>query len=129
MPTRGPTCTRGCADTAGTPCAGAQTDKRTVPANVSAQDGWSMVLDDPPTRSALQTSQPFPSTHNTRDPRSTNVDGAVGLSCGPTVPAGQEANGIVSVPGTAWYAIFRLDSLLEPWFAKIWRPGEIALVH
>jgi hypothetical protein len=33
------------------------------------------------------------------------------------------------MPGKGWFTILRLFSPLEPFFAKTWRPSEIALVR
>ena len=95
------------------------------PANAPAKDFWSVVVYDPQTRSQLQTAQPFPSKNNKRDALVANADGSVDLYFGPTAPAGKEANWIQTVPGKAWYTLFRLYGPLEPWFDKSWQLGEI----
>jgi hypothetical protein len=108
---------------------GAKNYRLHIPANVPAKDFWSVVLYDPQTRSELQTSQPFPSKNNKRNPLVANADGSVDLYFGPKPPEGKEANWIQSVPGKGWYTILRLYGPLEPWFDKTWRPGEIELVR
>jgi hypothetical protein len=115
-------------DKAGNPYDGARNYQLHVPANVPAQDFWSMVVYDPQTRSELQTSQPFPSRNNKRDKLSVNSDGSTDIYFGPQAPAGKEANWIATVPAKGWFGIFRLYGPLEPWFDKTWRPGEIELV-
>jgi hypothetical protein len=99
-----------------------------IPPNVPAKDFWSVVVYDPQTRSELQTSQPFPSKNNKRNPLVANADGSVDIYFGPKPPADKEPNWIQSVPGKGWYTILRLYGPLEPWFDKTWRPGEIELV-
>ena len=87
-----------------------------------------MVLYDPPMRSALQTSQPFPSRNNKRDKLITNADGSIDLYFGPEAPAGKEANWVQTVPGKGWFTIFRLYDPLDAWFDKTWKPGEMEQV-
>ena len=115
-------------DNDGNPYDGARNYQLHVPANVPAQDFWSVVLYDPQTRSELQTSQPFPSRNNKRDNLMVNADGSVDLFFGPTAPAGRESNWIATVSGKGWFAVFRLYGPLESWFDKTWRPGEFELV-
>ena len=99
-----------------------------IPANVPAQDFWSVVVYDPQTRSQLQTGQPFPSRNNKKDEFIVNDDGSVTLYFGPQAPAGKTENWIQTVPGKGWFTILRLYGPLEPWFDKSWRPGEIELI-
>lgn len=107
---------------------GAKTYKLNVPANVPAKDFWSVVVYDPQTRSQLQTGQTFPSKNNKRDALLVNADGSVDLYFSPTAPPGKEANWIQTVPGKAWYTLFRLYGPLEPWFDRSWRLGEFEQV-
>jgi len=107
---------------------GAKTYRLRIPANVPAKDFWSVVVYDPQTRSELQTSQPFPSKNNKRNPLVANADGSVDLYFAPKAPAGKEANWIQTVPKKGWYTILRLYGPLAPWFDKTWRPGEVELV-
>jgi len=99
-----------------------------IPANVPAKDFWSVVIYDPQTRSELQTTQPFPSKNNKRNPLVSNPDGSTYIYFGPKPPEGKEANWIQTIPGKGWYTLLRLYGPLEPWFDKSWRPGEIELV-
>jgi hypothetical protein len=108
---------------------GSKTYKLNIPANVPAKDFWSVVIYDPQTRSELQTSQPFPSKNNKRDPIVVNADGSVDLYFGPAAPAGKDKNWTQTVPGKGWFAILRLYGPLETWFDKTWRPGEFELVR
>ena len=113
------------ADTSGAPFDGAKTYRMNVPKDAPAKDFWLVVLDDPQTRSELQTPQPYPSKNNTRDKLIANADGSVDLYFGPTAPACKEANWIQTVPDKGWFTLFRLYGPLDPWFDKTWRPGEI----
>jgi len=98
--------------------------KVTIPANVPAKDFWSMVVYDPQTRSELRTSQPYPSKNNKRDKLIYNKDGSVTLYYGPKAPKGKEANWTQTVPGKAWFVLFRLYGPLQPWFDKTWQLND-----
>jgi hypothetical protein len=125
IPGRGSQYAMSALDSLGNPFDGAKTYRVNIPANVPAQDFWSVILYDTQTRSELQTSQPFPSKNNKRDNLIVNADGSVDLYFGPKAPAGKEANWTQTVPSKGWFAILRLYGPLEPWFDKSWRPGEI----
>ena len=56
-------------------------------------------------------------------------DGSCTVYFGPNAPGGKESNWIQTVPGKGWFTILRLYGLLEPWFNKTWRPGEIELTE
>ena len=104
---------------------GARSYQLVIPPNVPAKDFWSVVLYDPQTRSELQTSQPYPSKNNTRNPLTSNADGSITLTFGPTEAAERPENWTQTVPGKRWFTILRLYGPLEPWFDKSWVPGEI----
>lgn len=108
---------------------GAKTYRLNIPANVPAEDFWSVVVYDPQTRSELQTGQPFPSKNSKKGELVANADGSVDLFFGPSAPAGKESNWIQTVPGKGWFALLRLYGPLEAWFDKTWRPGEIERVE
>ena len=116
-------------DPDGNPFDGGKTYKLTIPANVPAKDFWSLVVYDTQTRSELQTSNPFPSLNNQRNPIKSNTDGSVDVYFGPKAPQGKENNWIETVPGKSWFVILRLYGPLEPWFDKTWRPGEIERIE
>lgn len=125
IPGRGAQYALSMADTSGKEFDGAKSYRVNIPANVPAQDFWSMVVYDPQTRSELQTPQPYPSKNNKRDNLIVNADGSVDLYFGPKAPAGKEANWTQTVPSKGWFAILRLYGPLDPWFEKTRRPGEI----
>ena len=99
--------------------------KLNIPADVPAEDFWSIVAYDPQTRSELQTSQPFPSRNNKKDDLVANADGSVDIYFGLAAPDGFEENWIETTPGKGWFIALRLYGPLEPWFDQTWRPGEI----
>jgi len=111
---------------------GAKSYKVTLPANVPAQDFWSMVIYDPQTRSELQVpgGSAYPSKNNKRDKLIYNEDGSVTLYFGPEVPRGAPAaNWTETTPNKAWFAILRLYGPLQPWFDKAWQPSDFELVE
>lgn len=108
---------------------GNKTYKLTLPPNIPAQDFWSIVLYDPQTRSMLQTDAQYPSLNNLIGTPETNPNGSVDVYFGPEAPAGKENNWIQTVPGKAFWLIFRLYGPLEPWFDQTWRPGKIRIVN
>ncbi len=99
-----------------------------IPANVPAQDFWSMVIYDPQTRSELQTGQPFPSKNNKKSVLDYNEDGSVDLYFGANAPAGKENNWIQTVAGKGWFGVLRFYGPLEPFFDKTWKPGDFELI-
>jgi len=107
---------------------GANNYKLHVEANVPAKDFWSIVVYDPQTRSELQTDNPYPNKNNKRDKLIYNEDGSVDLYFGPTAPEGKEINWIQTVPGKAWFVLFRLYGPLQPWFDKTWQLNDFELV-
>jgi hypothetical protein len=116
-------CTR---DRDGQPLEGSAHYTLTLPPEAPAADFWSVVAYDPQTRSELQTSQPFPSKNNARDPLVYEPDGSVVVFFGPTQPEqGPAENWIQTVEGKGWYPALRLYGPLQPWFDQTWRPGDI----
>jgi len=99
-----------------------------IDADVPAKDFWSIVVYDPQTRSMLQTDQDFPNKNSQKDPLVYNEDDSCDLYFGPTAPAGKEANWIQTVPGKAWFVLFRTYGPLEPWFKKTWQLNDFELV-
>jgi hypothetical protein len=58
-----------------------------------------------------------------------NADTSMDIFFGPEPPAGKESNWLQAIPGKGWYIGLRLYGLLEPWFDKTWKPGEIELTQ
>jgi len=107
---------------------GAKTYKLHLPPNVPAKTFWSIVVYDTQTRSELQTDARFPSLGSQSPEIKKNPDGSYDVYFGPNAPAGKAGNWVQTVPGKAWWVIFRLYGPLQPWFDKTWRPDEIELV-
>jgi len=47
----------------------------------------------------------------------------------PASPEGKEANWIQTVPGKAWFVLFRTYGPLETWFDKSWKLNDIEVVE
>ncbi|WP_310632278.1 DUF1254 domain-containing protein [Paraburkholderia sp.] len=112
-------------DASGKPFDGAKPYVLHVPANVPVKDFWSVVVYDTQTRSMLQTDQPFPSLSSEKALQK-NADGSVDVYFGPSAPAGHESNWVQTIPGKAWFTIFRLYGPLQPWFDRSWKLPDIA---
>ncbi|WP_353190881.1 DUF1254 domain-containing protein [Pandoraea pnomenusa] len=111
-------------DRAGQPFDGARQYVLRVPPNVPAKDFWSVVVYDTQTRSMLQTDQQFPSLSSEKD-LLRNADGSVDVYFGPTAPPGKEKNWVQTIPGKAWFTIFRLYGPLPAWFDRSWKLEDI----
>ncbi len=98
-----------------------------INAHVPAKDFWSIVVYDPQTRSMLQTDQKYPNKNSQKDKLIYNKDGSVDLYFGPKPPKGKEANWIQTVPGKAWFVLFRTYGPLKPWFNKTWQLNDFEL--
>jgi len=129
MPGIGSQYAAACRDADGNYLDGGKTYQLTLPANIPAKDFWSIVLYDSQTRSMLQTDQQFPSLNSQRGSVEQNTDGSFDIYFGPETPAGQESNWIQTIPGKAFWLLFRLYGPLEPWFDKTWRPGKIEIIQ
>jgi hypothetical protein len=103
--------------------------KLNIPANVPAKDFWSVVVYDPQTRSMLQTDQDFPNKNSQKDKLVYNDDGSVDLYFGPDAPESNKENWIQTVPGKAWFVLFRTYGPLEPWFKKTWQLNDFEEVE
>ncbi|MGB6366719.1 MAG: DUF1214 domain-containing protein, partial [Thermoanaerobaculia bacterium] len=83
---------------------------------------------DNQTRGMLQTDQRLPGIDNNKEGLEQNADGSYDIYFGPKAPEGQENNWIQTVPGKGWNTILRLYGPLDPWFDRIWMPGDPVLV-
>jgi len=99
-----------------------------LPPNIPVNNFWSLLVYDPQTRSMLQTDQQFPSISSLKKGIVINPDTSVDVYFGPEPPPGKEANWIMTVPGKGWWICLRLYGVLESWFDKTWRPGEIEMM-
>jgi hypothetical protein len=129
MPGIGSQYAAACRDAEGAYLDGSKTYKLTLPANIPAKDFWSIVLYDSQTRSMLQTDQQFPSLNSQRGSVEQNTGGSFDIYFGPEPSEGKDNNWIQTIPGKAFWLLFRLYGPREPWFEKTWRPGKIEMVQ
>lgn len=114
------------------PFDGAKTYKVTLPKGIPEANFWSFTLYDNMSRSMLDTPQRFPRAGSQSFPSpaaEAEADGSTTIYFSPTQPAGiKRGNWIQTDPKKGWFALLRLYSPLEPFFAKTWRPSEVELV-
>ena len=106
-------------DAGGAPFDGGKSYRLRVPPDVPVNNFWAVLLYDTQTRSMLQTDQEWPSVTSQEPDLTTNADGSVDVYLGPEPPT-DGGNWVQTLPGKAWFAIFRLYGPLEPWFDKTW---------
>jgi hypothetical protein len=99
-----------------------------VPPNPPAKQFWSVTLYDVDTRSLTQNKEQR-SDRSSRHDLVKNADGSVDLYFATTPPNGFEKNWIPTVPGKAWFGVFRFYGPLEPYFDKSWRLPDIEKVN
>ncbi|MFM0698232.1 DUF1254 domain-containing protein [Paraburkholderia sediminicola] len=86
-----------------------------VPANPPAKLFWSLTVYDTDQRVLIDNGKGI-TDKSSRQDLVKNADGSVDIYVGPDAPAGKEKNWIPSVPGKAWFAMFRLYGPLKPYF-------------
>jgi hypothetical protein len=117
-----------CRDAQGQPLDGGKNYRMHLPPKVPVKDFWSLILYSDQTRSMIQTDQRFPSMSSQTKGLQVNGDGSIDIYFGPKSPPGKEKNWVQTLPGKGWNVVLRMYGALEPWFKKIWRPGEIELI-
>jgi hypothetical protein len=104
---------------------GARTYRLHVDANPPAKNFWAVDVYDTQTRSLLVVpSTPYPAVASNDGKVQANDDGSYDLYFGPTAPAGKESNWVETIPGKAWFQLFRIYGPLQPWFDQTWRLNE-----
>ncbi|MDQ0894688.1 DUF1254 domain-containing protein [Agromyces ramosus] len=104
---------------------GARSYRLHVDANPPAKNFWAVDLYDTQTRSLLVVpSTPYPALASNDGKLQANDDGSYDLYFGPTAPEGKESNWVETIPGKAWFQLFRIYGPLEPWFDQTWRLNE-----
>ena len=127
MPGKGSQYLVGLRDADGDYLSGGTSYRLHVPANVPAENYWSVVLYDADTRSLLDNGQPFPSVASNSNLKP-NADGSSDIWFGPTAPKDANANWIKTVPGRGYFAGVRLYAPTQPFFDKEWKPDDIVKV-
>lgn len=104
---------------------GAKNYRFHVDPNPPAKNFWAVDVYDTQTRSLIVVpSRPSPAVASNDGAVQANDDGSYDLYFGPTAPEGKEANWVETVPGKAWFPMFRAYGPLEAWFDQTWRLNE-----
>jgi hypothetical protein len=98
-----------------------------VPPNPPAKLFWSLTLYDALTRVLLENPQQI-SDRSSREDIQKNADGSVDIYLGPTAPKGFEKNWIPTLPGKAWFAMFRFYGPEQAYFDRSYALPDIELV-
>ena len=114
-------------DKAGDWLDGARSYRLHVPPDAPAKLFWSVTLYDVDTRSLLVNEQKI-ADRSSRMNLKKNADGSVDIYCGPTAPAGFEANWIPTVAGKSWFSYFRLYEPTASYFDKSWPLGDFEAI-
>jgi len=102
---------------------GSNTYHLNIPANIPAENFWSLVLYDAETRSMLKNDlQPLPGIRSLDlDKLIQNEDGSYDAYMGPEAPEGFESNWVKTNEGDGFFVIFRFYSPTEAYFDKSWQ--------
>lgn len=101
-----------------------------VPANAPAKLFWSLTVYDTETRSFFDNTPDGVVDRSSRVDIAKNADGSADLLIGPTKPdTGLEKNWIPTIPGKAWFALFRFYGPLQPYFDRSWALPDIERMH
>lgn len=114
-------------DREGTPLSGASNYRLKLPANIPADNFWSVTLYEAENGSGLANGRTFPSL-GLRDKPLQNADGSTDVYLGPKAPTGKEGNWLASVSGKGYFAVLRLYGPTEAAINKSWKPGDIEKV-
>ncbi len=107
---------------------GAKSYRLHVPPNPPAGQFWSVTIYDLETRRPVENTQGLVDRSSRQADIAKNADGSVDLYFGPQVVKGHESNSLTTVPGRAWFALFRLYGPLQPYFDRSWRLPDIERV-
>jgi hypothetical protein len=100
-----------------------------VPPNPPAGQFWSLTIYDLETRRPVEITQGHVDRSSRVADLVKNADGSVNLYFGPHATQGGEQNSLTTVPGRAWFALFRLYGPLQPYFDRSWPLPDIELVN
>ncbi|MGC5225375.1 DUF1254 domain-containing protein [Micromonospora sp. DT81.3] len=108
---------------------GARTYRLHVDPNPPAKNFWAVDVYDTQTRSLLVVpSTPYPAVASNDGKIQANDDGSYDLYFGPVAPEGKESNWVETIPGKAWFQLFRIYGPLEAWFDQTWRLNEFETI-
>ena len=116
-------------DAEGQPLTGDASYRLTLPADVPAENFWSLTLYEAENASGLSTeARRFPSL-GSRDKPALNGDGTIDLYVGPEAPEGKEANWLATAPDRGFFAILRLYGPGERAIDYSWKPSDLQKIQ
>jgi hypothetical protein len=89
---------------------------------------WSITIYDAGTRSEVQTSQDKAALRSLFELNDIAAAKSIDLYFGPKAPPGHENRWIQTMPGTGWFAYFRIYGPEQPAFDGSWKPGDFELL-
>jgi hypothetical protein len=114
-------------DSEGNPITGDNNYVIHLPANIPAENFWSITLYEMENASGLANGQSFPSL-GSRDKPAQNADGSTGIYLGQKAPPGKEANWLATPAGRGYFVIFRLYGPSKVAILRQWVPGDVERV-
>ncbi len=108
---------------------GGKTYKVNMPNPIPMNNFWSFMVYSGQHRSMLETDQKLAGLDSNNPSVKPNKDGSYTMWFGPKPPKGHEGNWIQTMPGKSYNVLLRLYGPLQPWFDKIWKPGDFELVE
>jgi hypothetical protein len=114
-------------DSLGRPLSGGKTYHLHVPANVPAEQYWSVTVYDGDTASFVHEAS-IVSLDSYNEKTTKNPDRSVDIFFSPQAPAGKQNNWVATGKGGQWFVIFRLYGPQKPFLEKIWQLPDIAAV-
>ena len=104
---------------------GSRTYRLHVDPDPPAKNFWAVDVYDTQTRSLIQVgSTIYPALASNSGTLEANEDGSYDLYFGPKAPDGKDSNWVETIPGKAWFQLFRLYGPLQPWFDQTWKLNE-----
>jgi hypothetical protein len=101
---------------------GSNTYHLNIPANVPAENFWSIVVYDAETRSMIKNdSQPLPAIRSLNSDLIQNEDGSYDVYFGPEAPKGYENNWVETNEGDGFFVYMRFYSPTEAYYDKSWQ--------
>jgi len=107
---------------------GAKNYKLRVPANVPAEEFWSVTVYDNLTRS-MTMNKANKAAIGSYDKITLNADGSADFYFGPKAPAGLESNWIDTSASKGWFVWFRFFGPKEPFFDLSWQLPDVEAVN
>jgi len=101
---------------------GSNTYHLNIPADVPAENFWSIVVYDAETRSMIKNdSQPLPAIRSLNSDLMQNEDGSYDVYFGPESPEGYENNWVETNEGDGFFVYMRFYSPTEAYYDKSWQ--------